>query len=155
MRFRFMLVAGFASTLCLMAVLPAGATTKAQLRSKLLSLSDFPTGWTVDNSSSGGGGVVNGGCLAGVKQAPSPRPRSAPRSRMVSCRSSKRSSSRGMAPRRRTTGSTMCSPDASTSRLWPLVHPLRVDQALDVVVGPLSAGGVLDADVTILSRWPR
>jgi hypothetical protein len=70
MRFRVMLVAGLASTLCLTVVLPAGATTKAQLRSKLLSLSNFPTGWTVDNSSSGGGSVVNGGCLAGVKQAP-------------------------------------------------------------------------------------
>ena len=69
MRLRAMLVAGFSGTLCLMLVLPAGAATKTQLRSKLLSLSNLPTGWTVDNSSSGGG-AATGGCLAGVKQAP-------------------------------------------------------------------------------------
>jgi hypothetical protein len=48
--------------------LPAGAVTKAQLRSKLLSISDLPTAWTVDNSSSSG--VVSGGCLAGVAHTP-------------------------------------------------------------------------------------
>ena len=48
---------------------PAGAITKSQLRSKLLTLSNMPTGWVVDNSSSGGGSVTSG-CLAGVKQAP-------------------------------------------------------------------------------------
>ena len=69
MRFRTMLVASLTGTLCLMA-LPAAATTKTELRSKLLSLSNLPTGWTVDNSSSGGGGAVSGGCLAGVKHAP-------------------------------------------------------------------------------------
>jgi len=27
---------------------PVGSTTKTQLRSKLLTLSNFPTGWTID-----------------------------------------------------------------------------------------------------------
>ncbi len=52
-----------------MFLLSAGASTKTQLRSKLLTISNMPTGWTVDNSSSGSGGA-SGGCLAGVKQAP-------------------------------------------------------------------------------------
>jgi hypothetical protein len=47
------------------AAVPAGATTRAQLRAKELSLSNFPTGWSVDNSSSSGGS--SSGCLAGAK----------------------------------------------------------------------------------------
>jgi len=69
MRFRTVLIAGFASALCLVAASPAGSSTKTQLRSKLLTLSNFPTGWTIDNSASSGG-AASGGCLAGVKQAP-------------------------------------------------------------------------------------
>jgi hypothetical protein len=49
---------------------PTDALTKGQLQSKLLTLSDFPTGWIVDNTSSGGGSAVRGGCLAGVKNSP-------------------------------------------------------------------------------------
>jgi hypothetical protein len=49
---------------------PAGAITKAQLHSKVLNLSNLPTGWTVDNSHSGGGGSVSGGCLTGIKRSP-------------------------------------------------------------------------------------
>ena len=41
--------------------LPAGALTQSQLKAKALSLSDMPTGWSVDNSS---GGIANAtGCL--------------------------------------------------------------------------------------------
>jgi hypothetical protein len=69
MRFKALLVTCAACALYLTATVSAGATTKAQLRSKLLTLSNFPIGWTVDNSSSGGG-AVTGGCLAGVKTAP-------------------------------------------------------------------------------------
>jgi hypothetical protein len=47
-------------------VAPAAASTKSQLRAKALSLSNFPTGWSVDKSASSGGASV-GGCLAGVK----------------------------------------------------------------------------------------
>jgi hypothetical protein len=68
MRFRTALIAGLVSALCMMAALPAGSTTNAQLRSKLLTLSNFPTGWTVHNSSSGGG-ALSGGCLVGIKHA--------------------------------------------------------------------------------------
>lgn len=44
--------------------LPAGAApSQAQLKLKALSLSDMPIGWSVDNSSSGGGPSNAGGCL--------------------------------------------------------------------------------------------
>jgi hypothetical protein len=46
---------------------PAGAVSKAQLKSKALSISNFPTGWSVDNSSGGGGSEP--GCLAGLKSS--------------------------------------------------------------------------------------
>jgi hypothetical protein len=39
---------------------PAEAATKAQLTAKALSISNFPTGWFVDNSS---GGATKSGCL--------------------------------------------------------------------------------------------
>jgi hypothetical protein len=55
---------------CILVASPAGGLTKGQLRSKLLSLSDLPAGWTVATASSGGGSAVSGGCLAGVKKAP-------------------------------------------------------------------------------------
>jgi hypothetical protein len=48
---------------------PASSVTKAELRSKLLSLSDLPAGWTVHNSS-GTSSNVTSGCLLGVKHAP-------------------------------------------------------------------------------------
>lgn len=69
MRSSVLVVAGLVLGFSLVAAMPAGAMTNSQLRSKLLTLSNLPTGWTVDNSSSGGG-AVSGGCLAGVKQAP-------------------------------------------------------------------------------------
>ena len=54
-----------------MTMSPAFALTKAQLRSKTLTISNMPTGWTVDNSSSSSSGsAIGGGCLAGVKEAP-------------------------------------------------------------------------------------
>jgi hypothetical protein len=43
MRSRVMVVAGLALSLSLVAATPAGALTKAQLRSRLLTLSNFPT----------------------------------------------------------------------------------------------------------------
>jgi hypothetical protein len=52
----------------LTSAVPAGATTKAQLQSKLLSLSNLPSGWVADNSPSAAG--TTSGCLAGVKKAP-------------------------------------------------------------------------------------
>jgi hypothetical protein len=45
---------------------PVGAVTKVQLRAKALSLSNFPTGWSVDNSSSGGA-ASRPACLQGFK----------------------------------------------------------------------------------------
>ncbi len=42
---------------------PAGAANSAQLKAKALSLSDMPTGWSVDNGSSSGGVSHAGGCL--------------------------------------------------------------------------------------------
>jgi hypothetical protein len=42
-----------------------GAVTKAQVKAKLLSLGDMPTGWSVDNSSSGG--VTTSNCLHVLK----------------------------------------------------------------------------------------
>jgi hypothetical protein len=45
---------------------PATAVTKSQIRAKVLSLSNMPTGWSVDNS---GGGTTSdiGGCLKGLE----------------------------------------------------------------------------------------
>jgi hypothetical protein len=48
------------------AAVPAGAVSQAQLKSKALSLSDMPTGWSVDNSSSGGTSNL-GGCLKNLQ----------------------------------------------------------------------------------------
>jgi hypothetical protein len=44
---------------------PSAAVTKSQVKAKTLSLSDMPTGWSVDNSSSGG--VTTSGCLHALK----------------------------------------------------------------------------------------
>src|SRR5579871_3127547 len=44
----------------------ADAISKAQLRSKLLGVSDLPTGWSVDNSSASP--TQLGGCLSGINQ---------------------------------------------------------------------------------------
>jgi hypothetical protein len=54
--------------------MPAGALTRSQLRSKALSLSNMPAGWTVASTSSSGGGsstsALMSGCLKGVPPAP-------------------------------------------------------------------------------------
>ena len=43
---------------------PAGAVTKSQLDSRALSLSNMPTGWSVDNAPDSAGGYH--GCLSGL-----------------------------------------------------------------------------------------
>lgn len=48
--------------LSMLVAIPAGATTNKQLKAEALSLNDMPTGWSVDNSSSGGTSNL-GGCL--------------------------------------------------------------------------------------------
>src|SRR5579862_7212705 len=40
---------------------PTGAATSAQVKAKVLSLSDMPAGWSVDNPSSGG--ITRTGCI--------------------------------------------------------------------------------------------
>ena len=54
-------IAGLAASLTLLIAIagavPAGAVSKAKLRAKHLSLANFPTGWSVDNSTSRGSGV--------------------------------------------------------------------------------------------------
>jgi len=55
MRSTVVVVVGLVLGFSFVAAMPAGAMTKSQLRSKLLTLSNMPTGWTVDNSSSGAG----------------------------------------------------------------------------------------------------
>lgn len=57
-------VVGLATVgLFLVTIGPAGASTKSVLDAKALSLSDFPTGWSVDNSSPTG----DQGCLSSLK----------------------------------------------------------------------------------------
>jgi hypothetical protein len=58
------------AAILLMGVLAEGtvaarAVTKTQVKAKLLSLSDMPTGWSVDNSTSGG--VTTSNCLHALK----------------------------------------------------------------------------------------
>jgi hypothetical protein len=57
---------GFVLTSVLVAstVTPAGAVTKSQLKAKALALSNLPTGWSVDNATSGG--TTNSSCLKGL-----------------------------------------------------------------------------------------
>ena len=38
------------AVLVIVTAAPAGATTKAQVKARTLSLSNMPTGWSVDNS---------------------------------------------------------------------------------------------------------
>ncbi len=61
-------IAGLTASLALLVAIagavPAGAVSKAQLRARSLSLSNFPIGWSVDNSSSGGA-VSRPACLQG------------------------------------------------------------------------------------------
>ena len=58
---RIALVATLVLLICGLAT-PAGAITQSQLRSKALAISDMPSGWSVDNSTSGG--ISNaGGCF--------------------------------------------------------------------------------------------
>jgi hypothetical protein len=61
-------VAGLTASLALLIAIagavPAGAVSKAQLRAKALSLSNFPIGWSVDSSTSGGA-VSRPACLQG------------------------------------------------------------------------------------------
>jgi hypothetical protein len=45
---------------------PAGAMTKQQLQTKALAISDMPSGWSVDNSTSGGLAGVTG-CLTELR----------------------------------------------------------------------------------------
>lgn len=47
---RIVATAVFALALLMLSALPAGAVTSAQLKAKALSISNFPTGWSVDNS---------------------------------------------------------------------------------------------------------
>jgi hypothetical protein len=54
-----------AALLMLGGVPPAGAATKAQLQAKLLSLSNFPAGWAIDNATSPGG--KGSACLKALK----------------------------------------------------------------------------------------
>jgi hypothetical protein len=49
---RFFGTAVFAVALLMFSALPAGAVSSAQLKAKALSLSNFPTGWSVDNHQS-------------------------------------------------------------------------------------------------------
>jgi hypothetical protein len=56
-----------AMALVVFAATPAPAITKAQLKAKALSLSNLPTGWSVDNSSNNSSGPTSG-CLAGLKR---------------------------------------------------------------------------------------
>jgi hypothetical protein len=52
-------------------VIPAGAVTTAQVKSKTLSLSNMPTGWSVDHSTSGG--LSNtGGCISALQSLKRP-----------------------------------------------------------------------------------
>src|ERR1700722_19651554 len=60
---------GFTAGICLGLAAPGSALTRDQLHSKLLSLSNLPTGGTLDTTSSSGGSVT-AGCLAGLKRAP-------------------------------------------------------------------------------------
>jgi hypothetical protein len=47
----------------------SGASTKSELQAKALSISNFPTGWSVNNSSRSGGNATKG-CLAGIRKPP-------------------------------------------------------------------------------------
>jgi hypothetical protein len=62
MRFR-LLVAGVSAFTLMSISSSAGAVTRSQLESKALSISNFPTGWSVSHSSPGN---RTGGCLSGV-----------------------------------------------------------------------------------------
>jgi hypothetical protein len=65
-------IAGLTALLTLLVAIagavPAGALSKAHLRAKALSLSNFPIGWSVDNSTSGGA-VSRPACLQGFKSS--------------------------------------------------------------------------------------
>ena len=52
---RFFGSAVFAVALLIFSALPAGAVSSAQLKAKALSLSNFPTGWSIDNHKSSSG----------------------------------------------------------------------------------------------------
>jgi hypothetical protein len=64
---RFVGTAVIAVALLMLGALPAGAVSSAQLKAKALSLSNFPTGWSVDNSSSSG--TSNISCLKGLQSS--------------------------------------------------------------------------------------
>lgn len=63
-RFGRLLVALAVLILCAALAAPAGAITKSQLRSKAFSLSDMPTGWSVDNANASASNFR--GCLTGL-----------------------------------------------------------------------------------------
>ena len=64
---RFVGAAAVAITLLVVAAFPAGALSPAQLQAKTLSISNFPTGWSVDNSSSSGTSAIS--CLKGLQSS--------------------------------------------------------------------------------------
>jgi hypothetical protein len=69
---RILAVSAFVAAAVVFVLAPAAPSfgvTKAELHSKLLSLSDMPTGWSVDNS---GGGAASGatGCLKAIEAQP-------------------------------------------------------------------------------------
>ena len=68
MRWR-LLAAGAAALLVSLALaIPAGALSKAQLKTEALALTDLPAGWAVDHSTSGG--VTGTGCLKPLGAVP-------------------------------------------------------------------------------------
>ena len=69
MRIKAVALVTLTCAVCVAVSLPAGALTRGQLQTKLLSVSNLPTGWSVDNSSSSKSSITSG-CLAGIKQAP-------------------------------------------------------------------------------------
>ena len=64
---RFFGTAVLAIALLTVGVLQAGALAPAQLQAKTLSISNFPTGWSVDNSSSSGTSAIS--CLKGLQSS--------------------------------------------------------------------------------------
>jgi hypothetical protein len=60
-----------ATSMVLVVAVPATAISKSQVQARTLSLSEMPTGWSVDHSSNGGVSNV-GGCLKGLQALKQP-----------------------------------------------------------------------------------